>query len=73
VPPAYPTRVRMTPSMIPNRDSMPQNQPKPKLAVSTCAGAAASMGGMADWAGFDGWAYFMEDSLDSDSAADAPP
>jgi hypothetical protein len=39
--------VRITPSIIPNRDSIPQNQPRPKDAVSKIAGAAASMGGIA--------------------------
>ena len=46
VPPAYPTRVRITPSRLPNRESGPQNQPKANVAVFICAGAAASMGGM---------------------------
>jgi hypothetical protein len=32
--------------MIPNRDSIPQNQPRPKEAVSKTAGAATSMGGI---------------------------
>ena len=32
--------------MIPNRDSIPQNQPNPKDAVSKAAGAAASIGGI---------------------------
>jgi len=31
--------------MIPNRDSIPQNQPSPKEAVSKTEGAAASMAG----------------------------
>jgi hypothetical protein len=36
--------------MIPNRDSTPQNQPRPKEAVSKTDGAAASMGGIVpDW------------------------
>ena len=34
--------------MIPNRDSMPQNHPKPNDAVSNAAGASASMAGMAE-------------------------
>jgi hypothetical protein len=33
--------------MIPNRDSIPQNQPKPKDAVSKLAGIALSMDGIA--------------------------
>jgi hypothetical protein len=33
-PPAYPARVRMTPSNAPNWASGPQNQPKAKVAVS---------------------------------------
>jgi hypothetical protein len=36
----------MTPSIIPNRDSIPQNQPRPKDAVSKSDGTAASMGGI---------------------------
>ena len=32
--------------MIPNRDSIPQNQPRPKDAVLKTDGAAASMGGI---------------------------
>jgi hypothetical protein len=40
----------MTPSIIPNRDSVPQNHPRPKVAVSNSAGAAASMGGMGTFA-----------------------
>jgi hypothetical protein len=39
--------VRTTPSILPNRESGPQNQPKAKVAVSVWAGAAASIGGMA--------------------------
>jgi hypothetical protein len=39
--------VRITPSIIPNRDSFPQNQPRPKEAVSKLDGTAASMGGIA--------------------------
>jgi hypothetical protein len=45
LPPAYPTRVRMTPLRLPNRESGPQNQPKAKVAVSVLAGADVSMGG----------------------------
>jgi hypothetical protein len=37
--------VRITPSIIPNRDSIPQNHPNPKEAVSNLEGAAVSMGG----------------------------
>ena len=33
--------------MIPNRDSIPQNHPSPKDAVSKIDGAAASMDGIA--------------------------
>jgi hypothetical protein len=33
--------------MIPNRDSIPQNQPSPKDAVSKLDGTDASMGGIA--------------------------
>jgi len=33
--------------MIPNRDSIPQNHPSPKDAVSKIDGADASMGGIA--------------------------
>jgi hypothetical protein len=36
----------MTPSIIPNRDSIPQNHPSPKDAVSNLDGAAISMGGI---------------------------
>jgi hypothetical protein len=36
----------MTPSRLPNRESAPQNQPKENVAVSVCAGTAASMGGI---------------------------
>ena len=32
--------------MIPNRDSIPQNQPKPKDTVSKTVGAAESIGGI---------------------------
>jgi hypothetical protein len=39
--------VRITPLIIPNRDSIPQNQPRPKDAVSKLDGTAASMGGIA--------------------------
>jgi len=46
VPPAYPTRVRTTPSRLPNWESEPQNQPRANVAVSVCVGAAASIGGM---------------------------
>jgi hypothetical protein len=46
LPPVYPTRVRMTPLRLPNRESGPQNQPKAKVAVSILAGADASMGGI---------------------------
>ena len=45
-PPAYPTRVRTTPSRLPNRESVPQNQPRAKVAVSVLIGAEASMGGI---------------------------
>ena len=45
-PPAYPTRVRITPSTIPNRDSLPQNHPSPIDAVSNMDGATVSIGGM---------------------------
>ncbi len=37
--------MRITPSIIPNRDSIPQNHPNPKEAVSNLDGAAVSMGG----------------------------
>ncbi len=47
MPPVYPTRVRTTPSMIPNRDSDPQNQPMAKVAVSVTDGAARSTAGRA--------------------------
>jgi hypothetical protein len=36
----------MTPGILPNRESGPQNQPKAKVAVSVLAGAAASIGGL---------------------------
>ena len=48
VPPAYPTRVRITPRKLPNRESGPQNQPSANVAVlvgveiSIC-GVAASV------------------------------
>jgi len=45
VPPAYPTRVRTTPLILPNRESGPQNQPNAKVAVCTVIGAKTSMGG----------------------------
>lgn len=50
VPPVYPTRVRTTPGMLPNRESTPQNQPRAKVAVSNSAGCAASMGGIVAFA-----------------------
>ena len=50
----------MTPSTIPNRDSIPQNHPNPKEAVSNLDGAAVSMGG---------WLFCI--SLDS-TVADCP-
>jgi hypothetical protein len=34
VPPAYPTRVRITPGRLPNWESGPQNQPRAKVAVA---------------------------------------
>jgi hypothetical protein len=37
----------MTPSIAPNWASTPQNQPKPKVAVSKTGEAAVSMGGIA--------------------------
>ena len=46
VPPAYPTRVRITPLRLPNRESGPQNQPRANVAVSVSTGAAASIGGI---------------------------
>ena len=45
VPPAYPTLVRMTPPILPNRESGPQNQPKAKVAVSVLIGTEVSIGG----------------------------
>ena len=47
VPPVYPTRVRITPLMLPNWASGPQNQPSANVAVSVWVGAAASRGGIA--------------------------
>jgi hypothetical protein len=46
VPPAYPTLVRMTPSILPNRESGPQNQPKAKVAVFISVGVEASILGI---------------------------
>jgi len=46
VPPAYPTRVRTTPGISPNRASGPQNHPMENVAVSVFDGTARSMGGM---------------------------
>ena len=37
--------MRITPSTIPNWDSIPQNHPNPNEAVSNFSGAAVSMGG----------------------------
>lgn len=37
MPPAYPTRVRITPFNCPNRASGPQNQPRENVAVSVLA------------------------------------
>jgi hypothetical protein len=36
----------MTPLMLPNRESGPQNQPKAKVAVSVIPGAVAPIGGI---------------------------
>jgi hypothetical protein len=41
----YPTRVRITSSIAPNRASGPQTQPRAKVAVSIFAGMAESMEG----------------------------
>ena len=46
VPPAYPTRVRITPSILPNWESGPQNQPNAKVAVSVSVGAEVSCVGI---------------------------
>jgi hypothetical protein len=50
----------MTPSIIPNRDSMPQNHPIPNDAVSKLGGTAVSMGGTP-------FSMLMEDSFIFDS------
>ena len=47
VPPAYPTRIRMTPLILPNRESEPQNHPRAKVAVSVLSDADTSNGGFA--------------------------
>jgi hypothetical protein len=44
-PPAYPTRVLMTPWRLPNRESEPQNQPNANVAVSVTDGLLVSIGG----------------------------
>ena len=46
VPPAYPTRVRTTPGILPNRESGPQNQPSANVAVSVFTGALKSISGI---------------------------
>ena len=45
MPPVYPTRVRITPSILPNWESGPQNQPSAKVAVFTVDGVFVSIGG----------------------------
>jgi hypothetical protein len=50
----------MIPSIIPNRDSMPQNHPSPKDAVSNLDGTAVSIGGRP-------FSMLMENSLVFDS------
>jgi hypothetical protein len=56
----------MTPSIIPNWDSIPQNQPSPKDAVSKMDGAATSMGGMAGVSGCVLFARLMESAFGFD-------
>src|SRR5512146_10512 len=46
-PPVYPTRVRMTPGRLPNRESGPQNQPRANVAVSVFTRGTPSIGGTA--------------------------
>jgi hypothetical protein len=53
--------------MIPNRDSIPQNHPRPKDAVSKTDGAAASMAGIAGDSGAILYARFISFSVFFDS------
>jgi hypothetical protein len=46
VPPEYPTLVRTTPLVLPNKASGSQKQPIANVAVSVSAGADASIGGI---------------------------
>jgi hypothetical protein len=52
--------------MIPNWDSIPQNQPRPKEAVSKTAGAATSIGGISAGLVSRVYARFMEPSFVSE-------
>jgi hypothetical protein len=52
--------------MIPNRDSIPQNQPRPKEAVSKTAGTATSIGGISAGLVSRVYARFMEPSFVSE-------
>jgi hypothetical protein len=53
--------------MIPNRDSIPQNQPRPKEAVSKTAGAATSINGISAGLVSKVYARFMGPSFVSET------
>jgi hypothetical protein len=59
--------VRITPSIIPNRDSIPQNHPRPKDAVSKTDGPAASRTGVAGGSVSSLYARFISVSVFFDS------